>query len=176
MKRVLWIAAVAGLALGVWAASERVTAQEESSRVVAEPEKAEPAAVSPEFQKDIQKFLEVTRAEAQGRQMMKAMFGQFKQAMPQIPAEYWDTFLAKIDFKEFTAMLVPIYAKHMSQEDIKGLTAFFQSPLGQRMIDAQPAISTDSMKAGMAWGQKIAAQVIEDLRTQQEQAPEKAEP
>jgi len=188
VKTVLWVAAVAGLVLGLWVASERVTAQEESKSAVEEaeknelagaalareeaepteaPEKPAPEKVSADHERDIRRFLKVTRAESQGRQMMEAMFGQFKRAMPQVPADYWDKFLARVDPAEFTDMLVSIYGKHISHDDIKALTVFFESPLGQRMLDAQPAITADSVKAGMAWGQRIGAQVMEDLKKEQ---------
>lgn len=159
MKKVLWVAVIAAVGLGIYAISATAVAQEEAA-----PEK-----ISPDHEKDIREFLKVTRVESQGRQMMQQMFGQFKRAMPQVPADYWDKFLAKVNFAEFTDMLVPIYGKHMSRDDIKGLTAFFKSPLGQRMLEAQPAIAADSMKVGMAWGQKVAAQVMEDLKKEQQQ-------
>ena len=89
--------------------------------------------------------------------------------MPQVPAEFWDKFKAKIDFAEFVEMMVPIYARHLKPDDIKGMTQFFESPLGQRFLDTQPAIQLEQMKVGQAWGQKIGQQVMAELMKQQQE-------
>jgi len=44
---------------------------------------------------------------------------------------------------------------HLSHEDIKGLIAFSESPLGQRITAAQPKIMAETTAAGMKWGQQL---------------------
>jgi len=61
-------------------------------------------------------------------------------------------------------MVVPIYDKHFSHEDVKELIKFYQSPIGQKLVREQPGIVTESMAAGQKWGQHIAADVLKRLR------------
>ncbi|MFA6448073.1 MAG: DUF2059 domain-containing protein [bacterium] len=40
---------------------------------------------------------------------------------------------------------VPIYAKHFSDDDIKAMIAFYDSPVGKKLVAESPAIATESM-------------------------------
>ena len=37
-------------------------------------------------------------------------------------------------------LLVPIYDKHWTDEDVKGLILFYETPLGQKMITVLPQV------------------------------------
>ena len=161
MKKVLMVAALALLVAGGYTLSTAVKAQNTDAEKV-----------SPEHTKAAKKLLQVMQVENQGRRMMQQMIGQFKKAMPQVDPAFWDKFLEKVDYKEFVDMMVPIYAKHLSQEDLNGLVAFFESPLGQRFIKAQPGMAQDSTQIGMKWGQKLVQQVMAELQNQAKPEPD----
>lgn len=59
-------------------------------------------------------------------------------------------------------MLVPIYAKHFTHEDIQGLIKFYQSPLGSKLVQKQKLVLPESMKVGEIWGQQVAQKAIQD--------------
>ncbi len=96
--------------------------------------------------------------------MMAAYEGQFRMAFPDVPAELWSELFASMNANELVELVIPIYTKHYTREDLVGLIEFYQSPLGQRLIKANPAIMQESMAVGMAWGQQKAAEVFESLR------------
>jgi uncharacterized protein len=113
------------------------------------------------------KPLDVMNAGAMGVQMVDQMLGSMKQNLPTASPEFFDGFRKQVNAAEFVDLLVPIYAKHLSEEEMDALTAFFSSPVGKSFLAKQPAIMTDSMAAGSAWGEKIAAKVVEELMKKQ---------
>ena len=74
------------------------------------------------------------------------------------------------NFDKLIELCVQPYMDHLSHEDIKGLIAFSESPLGQRMAAAQPKIMAETTAAGMKWGQQL--QPILMQRMQENQARE----
>lgn len=73
---------------------------------------------------------------------------------------FWEGFRAEIDSEELMRMVIPIYDKHLTHEEIKGLIAFYQTPLGAKLIEKLPAIAQDSMLVGMKWGEEIAQKAM----------------
>ncbi len=73
-----------------------------------------------------------------------------------IDSEYWQTFKKEeIDYDEFLQMLIPIYKKHFTIEEIESITEFYSSPIGQSMVKKSPLVSAESIQAGNVWGQKV---------------------
>lgn len=99
----------------------------------------------------IHRLLEVTGAIAMGSQMVDQLLAIQAQAQPGIPVEVWADIREEIDFSDFEPAMVHIYDKHFSADEIKGLLAFYESDIGRRFIEKQPAIVQDSMAAGQAW-------------------------
>jgi hypothetical protein len=62
-----------------------------------------------------------------------------------------------------TDAVVPIYARHFSLEDIQGITKFYESPLGQRLVKTMPDISEESQSAGIQMDQKVAMDVLRSM-------------
>lgn len=57
--------------------------------------------------------------------------------------------------------MAELYARHLSAEDMNAIAAFFESPAGQRYSDQVPAILSESMAIGQAWGRDILAPRVE---------------
>ncbi|MGH8282648.1 MAG: DUF2059 domain-containing protein [Gammaproteobacteria bacterium] len=52
-------------------------------------------------------------------------------------------------------MLVPIYAKYYSDNDVRQMIAFYKTPLGQKIIRNNPAIARASLQDGEQWGKDV---------------------
>jgi hypothetical protein len=136
----------------------------EPAPAAAAPAAADPlAGIDPSMVADIRQLLEVTGQAQLGKQVLDQMFAQFRTTMPQVPAAAWDELQARLKPEQLVDMVIPIYARHLQQEDIRALIAFYQSPAGQRFVAAQPVILQESMAAGSVWGQEVAKEVAEDL-------------
>lgn len=127
---------------------------------------AHAAEVAPEFRADILKLITLTKADELAYQVMSNMIHDFQKKLPNVPEDFWKKFVDGKDqhvqaFKEIT---LSVYARHLSADDIKGLIAFYSSPLGQKLIDKLPVITQESMQLGQVWGQKFAERIIGELR------------
>lgn len=129
---------------------------------------AAPAAptVDPAFEADIRALLKATGAGSMGVQMMDQMITSLQPMAPQLPATFWDEVRTEFNAEELINLVVPIYAKHLTHEDVKGLIAFYESPVGRKMIAVQPALMAESMEVGQAWGQEIAMRVVAKMQSQ----------
>lgn len=51
--------------------------------------------------------------------------------------------------------LIPIYAKHLTKEDVIRITKFYRSPTGRKLMSVMPAISLESARVGQQWVESI---------------------
>ena len=51
-----------------------------------------------------------------------------------VPEEYWEKLKKQVDVAPFTARILGVYDKRFTLEEIKQLTAFFQSPVGAKWV------------------------------------------
>ena len=112
---------------------------------------------------DINKLLEITNTKSQAAQMFDLMMPSFIEMLPNIPLTFWTTFKSKIDLDSFVNMLIPIYDKHFSHNDIKELIQFYESSIGKKYLEATPSITQESYRAGEEWGNKIGLDIINEL-------------
>jgi hypothetical protein len=61
-----------------------------------------------------------------------------------------------------------IYARNFSTEDLIALSAFYKTPLGQRLLQKLPTVTQETMLAGGKFGQSVGEdmqkRMIEELR------------
>ena len=122
-----------------------------------------PAAAQDATDSQIRELLEVMNSGEMGIQIMEAMIAQFDAIYPDVPQEYWDEFMARIDAGDLDDMVAPIYQRHFSQEEVLAMTEFYQTPLGQSVLEKLPVVMQESMAAGQAWGEAIVTDLIADL-------------
>jgi hypothetical protein len=160
----------------------------------AAPPAATPAVVAPApkidpvKEADIRKLLEISGNSKLAEDMVKTSAEQLRTSLLKSLPEgersqkILDSFLrrykARFTSEQLTALIIPIYDKNLSDEDIKGLIEFYLSPLGQRAVKALPLIARESQQAGFDFGQKVVQQVIKDMQDEfpelkQGQPPEK---
>jgi hypothetical protein len=133
-------------------------------------------ALDPSYEADIRKLLEVTGSAALAQQAMDQMMVHLKTLVPNAPEEFWTEFRASANPSELVDMMVPIYAKYFTHEDILALLAFYDTPAGKKLIASQPAILHESMAAGAAWGQRVASDVMMRLEAQKAGSSEGGRP
>lgn len=97
--------------------------------------------------------------------VMEAQLPAQQAAMPQVPAEFWTEFmsLAKRDLGQLVEAMVPMYATRFSLEELGALTAFYGSPVGQRMATLQPELAKEAAAVGQQWGARLGAEAARVL-------------
>lgn len=131
----------------------------------AAPAPAQRDVVTAERRATIRRVLEITGAGQMALQAMEAMVPAQRTANPQIPAAFWDVFLARArrDMPRLVDSLVPVYAAHFTHAQMQELLRFYETPLGRHLIAVQPQIARTSMEVGQRWGSVIGQQVAESL-------------
>ena len=96
---------------------------------------------------------------------MKANIPVQRTAMPQVPAAFWERFEQRLvtDSPQFLDSIAVVYAAVFPLQDLQQLIAFYESPLGRRLVAAQPAILTQSSAVGQRWGARLGAAVAATL-------------
>ena len=56
-------------------------------------------------------------------------------------------------------MLVPVYQKHFSEQDLKDAINLFKTPIGKKISEKSPIIAQESMQASMQWGMELSAKL-----------------
>jgi hypothetical protein len=96
-------------------------------------------------------------------------------------AKFIDLFLEKFGNRATTEIIVPmvvsVYAKHFSEEDLNQLIAFYESPLGKKAASVLPDIDAESQNLQDPT-EKLAQECMAQVLTEHpdlDQAMEKAE-
>ena len=113
----------------------------------------------------IQKLLDITGSAKIGMQAIQNMIPMFEKSYSTVNKEFWDDFAKEIKPTDLTDLIIPIYDKYYTEDDIDQLIAFYNTPVGKKMVEVLPSISKESMAAGQAWGQELAEKVLQELKT-----------
>ena len=65
-----------------------------------------------------------------------------------------------------TARLRRGYATAFSEQDLKDLIAFYKTPLGKRVIEAEPKAGQESTQRAQNWVEKYAETTMEKMRAE----------
>jgi hypothetical protein len=64
---------------------------------------------------------------------------------------------------EFTDLAARVYAKHFTVADLEQLIAFYNSPIGKKLLAEQGAMLAEMGQLGQAWGRNVATDVMRKL-------------
>lgn len=120
----------------------------------------------------VRKLLELTGAASMGNQVMDAMLDQFNK-IPNLPEGFIAKFRELASGQDLLGQVIPIYMKHLDEESLDALIAFYQTDAGKKFIKAQPAIMKESMELGQKWGQELAMKALKILQEEKEKKKDK---
>ncbi|MFL9831472.1 DUF2059 domain-containing protein [Flavobacterium sp. ST-87] len=112
----------------------------------------------------INQLMELMGSGKMAIQMMNQMMESFKSSYSKVNDTFWEDFKKEIKAEDITNMIIPIYDKYYTESDIDQLIAFYNSPIGKKMIATMPQVMQESMVAGQAWGKQISEKVIAKLK------------
>ena len=90
-------------------------------------------------------------------EMLKPIFaanGQSDEATHKMFTRFSDIMNEEFHKSDFNSIAPELYDKYFSNDEIKALTAFYESPLGQKMIQVLPALTAESMSRGQTLGEQ----------------------
>lgn len=137
------------------------------------------AAVAASGQEDVSReealareLLEVSGAGEMGLQVVRQMVGSLAASNPEVSQEFWDRFVAKVDPGELEELVVPIYTRHFTAEEMEATIEFYSTPVGQSILRKMPVVMTESMQVGQQWGTELARKAMEELEAREAPPPE----
>jgi uncharacterized protein len=135
-----------------------------------------PKAIDPAKAADIQRLLEVAGMKSLMQQTMTAMEASLRpnleKSLP--PGEYrsklidlfFERFNSQLNLQTLLDMATAAYDKYFSDDDIKGLIQFYQTPLGQRTLAVLPKLTaelqTESAQKGEQLGRDSMMEVLSE--------------
>jgi len=132
------------------------------------PKPADPAALA-----QAKIFLEKSGSAAVSQQMVSGILAAQKasleRANPGKTAEINEMIgLMQAEFaKEIPAMIdamAGVYARHFTKDELTEVTAFYETPVGRKMVKEMPQIVSETMTVAQTFGQKIAVEVLTKLK------------
>ena len=134
-------------------------------------------APAPEAQAAAKELVETMRATDQLKLMMPMIMQQLKpmivQGRPEVERDFDASLPLVIDamsgrMGELVDAIAVIYAQNFSADELRQVSAFYRTPVGQKFLEKLPAITQQSMTVGQKFGQQLAGdmrdRMIEQLR------------
>jgi len=129
------------------------------------------ADIAPDKRAEIQKLLRLTGMEKLMNQMKVQMIDTFKAQSTGVPDEFWAKAEKEMDVRELIELIIPVYDKYYTLDDLKAVNAFYESPSGQKILSTLPQVSKESGDIGRAWGEKIGRQIEQEIQQAQAKKP-----
>ena len=67
-------------------------------------------------------------------------------------------------FAEITNEVAREYASHFTEQELKAILVFYQSPAGKKMLLEQPKVVNNSMQFAQDWANKLSTEVTAKMR------------
>ena len=153
MSRHIWMAALAGALVTGAGTNAAQSLGEVAAR-----------SATQEAGSDVHRLLEITGSLKLGRQMASMTADQVMNGIlggrPDVPPRAREIVSGLVD-AEFDKAFAPdgalarglarVYSKHFTDEEIRGLIGFYETPLGRKVTRTLPAIAEESMQVAMKW-------------------------
>jgi len=110
------------------------------------------------YEKSLKQMFDLAGTEATFSVAIDQMMGIFKQQYTQVDSTVWNGLADEFknaSLDDLTAMLLPVYQKHLTIDDLNSIIEFYQSPVGKKFATATPLITQESMQIGQEWGMQI---------------------
>jgi uncharacterized protein len=112
----------------------------------------------------IKKLLDLTGSGKLGVQVVQTMITSFKQNTESVPDKFWDEMAKEINADTMVSMVIPVYEKYYTDEEILQMIAFYETPVGKKVIATLPFIMKESMEIGQEWGKQVGEKVYLRLK------------
>jgi hypothetical protein len=67
-------------------------------------------------------------------------------------------------FVELSDEVAKLYTTNFTDQELKAILVFYQSPVGKKLLDQQPKVVDASMKFAQDWANKLSDEVIAKMR------------
>jgi len=115
-------------------------------------------------ERDIRRLLQLNGTLSLAEQVRNRFVHDAKEVYATVPQGAIEDFGNRIKPDDFYALMVPIYARHFSHDEIKQLIAFYESPIGMKLIASLPAMNVEAQDATSQWTRELTQKLVQELR------------
>ena len=91
---------------------------------------------------------------------------QWEAEFPDFPVkEYIERVQQRVDIDSLLYHLVPLYSRYYTREEIAGLIAFYETPLGRKLVKDLPQITQEMLAASQAWIERLVEEMDKDFNS-----------
>jgi hypothetical protein len=119
------------------------------------------------YKASLKTMLQAAGSEESFKVAIKQMFDMYKNQSTNVPDSVWSGFeneFLRTSIDQLVDMLAPVYQKHMTEDDLKKIIKFYQTPTGKKYAEKTPLIMQESMAVGQQWGMKMGQVFQEKLK------------
>jgi len=121
-----------------------------------------------EYREALSRMMKVSGSHETFKAGVEQIISIFKTNYKHVPETTWDELrneFLKTSMDDLMDMLQLIYQKYLTAEDLNIISEFYETESGKKLAGSLPAITQESMQVGSEWGQKIAKELEEKLKT-----------
>jgi hypothetical protein len=143
------------------------------SLLLSTPATAQEKTIDPEKAQNIQRLLKLIGAEKLQKSMAEQVIALLKPAMlkaggsdekaEKVLNRFTDILFEEFQKLNFSNITAEIYDKYFTNDDIKSLIAFYESPIGQKAISVLPSVTQESVKRGAELGEAAVPKALSRL-------------
>lgn len=109
------------------------------------------------------RLIEVSGGASLGAEAMAAIDESFARTMSPEFNAYWKDHRETVDPTELIELMIPIYSRRFSLEELEAVVAFHSSPVGIHLNSESEAIQQEIGEIGYAWGEELGRRVVKDF-------------
>lgn len=99
---------------------------------------------------------------------LRVIIEEFQRLRPDVPLKVWNAAFSRLQSPQFLqgllAEAVPIYQRHFCSDEVEQITAFYETPAGQKLSAEMPAIEKEAVAAGQNYVERLAPQLRQDIQ------------
>jgi len=143
--------------------------------------------IDPVKEADIRRLMTITQIDKVTLQSMQAMSTNVKPLLTaslpageyreKLIALFLEKFQANAKAEDLIGLFIPLYDKYFTDDEIKGLIKFYETPIGQKAVSTLPQLLEEAQKTGRDWGARLGQESMQqvlaehpDLKQQMEEA------
>jgi uncharacterized protein len=165
----LFVALPLGLSAQVKDAGVQKSATASQAQTAAPPAKVDDAKsdkkIDPAKEAAIRHFFEAQGTRSAMQETLEGMTGNMRSMLTTSlpPGDYREKlielfivkFKSKVNVDDLMEMLVPVYDKYYTIEDLQEIEKFYRTPTGKKMIASMPKVIVETQSISLKWGEDL---------------------
>lgn len=122
--------------------------------------------ISKEKEANIRHLLELSGGNRIAAQVMHQQLEYLKGNYPQVPEKFWQEMERESGAIDFVSIIVPIYAKYLSDQEVKDVVAFYESAAGKKFFLVLPSMLQEALPLFQAKGEEISHRILDKMKAE----------